>query len=276
MMPLLLLLILILHSFISVSGLQRLDFNLIRTFHHDAQSFTQGIVIRNGFIYESGGLYRRSSLQRVCASTGVVLQSTPLPPKYFAEGIALIDNHIFMLTWREKTMLIFDVDSLQLVDSRSYNTWSGEGWGLTFDGNALIASDGSHMLNRFELPSTDSIASSSSMTGKLLSDNAPKLKLISQVPVTYKGKNVKLVNELEYVEGFLYANIWYQDIIMKIDPTSGEVVARFDMGKLYPMNSRARNADCLNGIAFNKTDRSFLLTGKNWPTFYKVNFNELQ
>ena len=250
------------------------DYKLIREFNHDSKSFTQGLVIKDGYIYESGGLYSKSTIRKVDTNTGKVLQIKKLPNHFFAEGITIINGLIYMLTWRENTLLIFDQHTFELKDMRSFKTHSGQGWGIAFDGENLITSDGSHMLTKFKLPT---ISSSSNNPKPLMKFGmwrlAKPLEIITSTPVIYKSKPLKKINDLEYVNGKLYANIWYEDVIVEIDPNTGTVINTINMSELYPKNERSKTADCLNGIAYNSSDNSFLLTGKLWDKYYHVKFN---
>jgi glutamine cyclotransferase len=254
------------------------DFRVLKSFEHDASSFVQGLILHtDGFMYESGGLYHKSNLRKVDPASGRVIQSTKLPAKYFAEGITIVGNLLYMLTWRESVMLIFDLPTMSLVDTKSFRSHSGQGWGLTFDGQHLIASDGSDVLTTFELPVVDGKGRDGSWgRGMLAGVGVTALKKVTHVSVTRDGKPIKLVNELEYVDGYIYANIWYMDEIIKIDPSTGVVIDTIDMHALWPKGDRNKGADCLNGIAYNSSDDTFVLTGKLWPKYYKVKFrNEL-
>lgn len=192
--------------------------------------------------------------------SGKVLRSTAIHRKYFAEGITVVNDLVYMLTWKEKTLLIFDANTLKMLSTRTYTTYNGEGWGLTHDDTHLIMSDGSNRLTYFLKPSMDE-------------KNGAPLKKVKHLRVTdpsRAGKKIELINELELVNGHIYANIWYQDIIIKISALSGHVVSVFDMSSLYPMSNRPKNADCLNGIAYNSTTGRFILTGKWWPMYFEV------
>lgn len=241
-------------------------FELHNHFDHDPKSYTQGLYIYKNFIYESSGNYGKSSLRIVDPESGKVLKSTPIHRKYFAEGITVIDDLVYMLTWKEKTLLIFDANDLELLSTRTYETFNGEGWGLTHDRIHLIVSDGSNRLTYFLKPTMDEKDGSS-------------LKKVKHVRVTDPsrvGKKIEFINELEMVDGYIYANIWYQDIMIKINPASGRVVSIYDLSSLYPMTSRSKTADCLNGIAYNSTSGRFLLTGKWWPNYFDVRLDNTE
>jgi glutamine cyclotransferase len=239
-----------------VSLLAKDDFTLIRHLPHDRSSFTQGLVNYNGMLYESAGLYGRSSLRIINPDSWQVHKQVKVDPQYFAEGISIINDRVHMLTYHEKTMLVFDVMTLELLHKVKYETVTGEGWGLTNDGKYLIASDGSHILTVFEVPK----------------ENSKELVAIRYIQIrdSKTGKTVNNINELEYVDGYIYANVWFQDYIIKINYTSGMVEDQYDLKSLYPPHKRAPRVDCFNGIAFNHTDGSFLVTGKLWPRYYSL------
>jgi glutamine cyclotransferase len=195
-------------------------------------------------------------LRIVNAKTGEIIRKTKVGKRYFAEGIVVHDKKVYMLTWKSKTVLVYDAESLELLRGLSFESSNGEGWGFTSDGTHFIASDGSSTLTYF-LPPAEG-------------DKSLTVAKRVQVVDPESGKPVTQINELQFVEGYLYANIWYRDIIVQIDAATGEVVRKFDMSALYPHRQRAPGADCLNGIAFNSQDGTFLVTGKKWPLYYTV------
>jgi len=229
------------------------------TYRHDEECFTQGLLLQDNILFESCGLHGKSSLRTVNYQTGEVLKRQRLDGKYFAEGIALVQDKIYMLTWKNKNMLVFDAKTLKQIADISYQTHTGEGWGLTYDGQHLIASDGSSRLTFFEVPTAESTA-------------LVKVKHVD-VRSAETSKLIKHINELQYVNGFIYANIWYKDFIVKIDSSTGLVVQMYDLTDLYPHKTRSARADCLNGIAYNSVENSFLITGKQWSLYYSVNFS---
>eukprot|EP00603_Paraphysomonas_imperforata_P003920 CAMPEP_0114436896 /NCGR_PEP_ID=MMETSP0103-20121206/13709_1 /TAXON_ID=37642 ORGANISM="Paraphysomonas imperforata, Strain PA2" /NCGR_SAMPLE_ID=MMETSP0103 /ASSEMBLY_ACC=CAM_ASM_000201 /LENGTH=249 /DNA_ID=CAMNT_0001607221 /DNA_START=71 /DNA_END=817 /DNA_ORIENTATION=- len=237
------------------------SYELIHTLPHDTSCFTQGLEYYNGLLYESTGMTGRSCLQIVHPDTGNVLKRVYIDKTLFGEGITVVNDRVYMLTWKNKKMLIFDAISLELIGTNTFTTHSRQGWGIISDGTYLIMSDGSDTLNYFEFPQVE-------MGGT-------ELKKVKEVKVVDKGNPVRSVNELEYIDGFIYANIWYVDKLIKIHPTSGNIVKTFNFRNLYPKRSRSRSADCFNGIAFNSTDRSVMLTGKYWDKYYRVNLMEL-
>lgn len=229
-----------------------LGYRVVATYPHDTEAFTQGLIFYDGQLYEGTGLNGESSLRRVDLASGTVLQRIDLPAEYFGEGIALFNDRIYQLTWQNKIGLIYDRASFTQLGSWSYET---EGWGLTHDGSQLIMSDGSDTL-RFLDPQT--------------------LAVQRSVQVRAEGQPVTRLNELEYIDGQVYANIWQTDMIARIDPQSGAVTAWIDLSGLLPLEERLPNTDVLNGIAYDPaTDRLFV-TGKRWPKLYEIALVEPQ
>lgn len=224
---------------------------IVKRIPHDKEAFTQGLLLHEGVLYESTGLYGKSSLRRVDPTTGDVIQDLTVDPKIFAEGLALVDDKLIQITWKEKIALVYDAKSLEQVQQYAYE---GEGWGLCHGGNHLYMSDGTHVLTVRD-PKT--------------------FEVLSTVPVLVEGKPLVYLNELEYVDGSLYANIWQQDVIAKIDPTTGNVEAFVIATDLLTKEER-RQADVLNGIAYDPATKHFLITGKNWPAMFEVTFAEAQ
>jgi glutamine cyclotransferase len=233
------------------------SFEVKRSVRHDAECFTQGLQLYRDVLYESCGLNGRSSVRKVDPATGNVLVQTKLPD-VFAEGLTVMNGKVYVLTWKNKKLFVLDAETLQLEVTTTFQTFNGEGWGLTHDGrDALIASDGSDRLTFLTTPKNSATPSANLRTVSV-KDKA--------------GNPVHQINELEFVNGFVYANLWYQDVIVKIDPASGQVVERIDLKTLYPM-PRAPTADCLNGIAYNSSSNTLILTGKLWPKYYFVQLN---
>ncbi len=221
-------------------------YRVLQIYPHDPDAFTQGLVYTNSLLYESTGLYGRSSLRKVDLETGQVLQIRNLASSYFGEGIALYGQRILQLTWREHTALLYDRDSFSLLDTFSYPT---EGWGLTYDGERLIMSDGSATLY-FRDPST--------------------FGQIGQVRVHDNGSPVNRLNELEYIEGEVYANVWLTDRIARIDPQSGRVTGWIDLEGLLGRAGAGLQADVLNGIAYDREAGRLFVTGKLWPYLFEI------
>jgi glutamine cyclotransferase len=216
---------------------------------HDPEAFTQGLLWYGGHLYESTGLYGRSSVREVEVETGHVLRRTDLPEEEFGEGLARVGERLIQLTWREETANVWSLGDLVLGGTFEYR---GEGWGLTFDGRDLIQSDGSALLS-FRSP-TD-------------------FHLERTLPVRRAGRAVPYLNELEWVDGSVYANVWQSDEVVRIDPRSGEVTGTWDASGLLDSEQRAA-ADVLNGIAWNPDKKVFYLTGKLWPSLFEVELPE--
>lgn len=229
---------------------------------HDKDCFTQGLVFYDQYLYESCGLYKKSTLRKVDPLTGEVLKVQKIDDEIFAEGIAIADDKIWMLTWKNKKLLVFDVVTFEKVATLAIDTYNGEGWGLTFDQHQLIASDGTDKILFYDVPKIQD-SKKKVIHSRLITVSDPKT-----------SKKYVHINELEYANGYIFANVWYKDVILQIDPANGNVVAKYDMTKLYPKTSRTATVDCLNGIAFNETDSSFLLTGKLWPSYHKVTLKD--
>ncbi len=210
--------------------------------------FTQGFFILGGKIYESTGLYGKSKIRRIDLKTQELEISKDLPAHIFAEGLTPIgENQMIQLSWQAKKGIIYDREKLNITKVFSYET---EGWGITSQGDQIVMSDGSAQL-RFLDPED--------------------FRVTKTITVTKAGKEIEHLNELEWVEGYIYANIWMQDEIIKIDPSTGQVIASIDCSALLP--NRPLNKDAvLNGIAYDHTEKVFYLTGKLWPVIYQVEF----
>ncbi|PWF43159.1 glutaminyl-peptide cyclotransferase [Massilia glaciei] len=220
---------------------------VVAAYPHDSGAFTQGLFFKDGFIYESTGLKGRSSIRKVALETGQVVQSAALPADVFGEGISDWADSIIGLTWTEQTGFVFDLKGLTLRRRFSY---AGEGWGLTRSDKALIMSDGTSEL-RFLHPAT--------------------LREMHRVRVTADGEPVAQLNELEWVEGEVYANIWQTDRIARIDPVTGKVVGWIDLAGLLSAGERSgKNVDVLNGIAYDAKRKRLFVTGKLWPKLFEI------
>ncbi|MES3021441.1 MAG: glutaminyl-peptide cyclotransferase [Pseudomonadota bacterium] len=220
---------------------------VVASYPHDSQAFTQGLFFKDGFIYESTGLKGRSSIRKVALESGQVLQSTALPPEVFGEGISDWSDSIIGLTWTEQTGFVFDLKGFALRRRFSY---PGEGWGLTRSDKALIMSDGTAQL-RFLHPAT--------------------MREMHRVRVSADGQPVDQLNELEWVEGEVYANIWQTDRIARIDPNTGKVVGWIDLaGLLSEGERRTGQVDVLNGIAYDAKRKRLFVTGKLWPKLFEI------
>jgi len=229
---------------------QRETVQVLATYPHDRGAFTQGLLLHNGALYESTGLYGRSSLRKVEIETGKVVQRVDLPPKLFGEGLTLFGDRLIQLTWQEHVAPMYALPTFEKVGQQSYPT---EGWGLCFDGESLVMTDGSHRLY-FRDPQT--------------------FALRRQIPVMLQGQPLPRVNELECVGDVIYANVWPTDRIVEIAERSGTVLATIDGSSLLsPEERKSLGPDAvLNGIAYDPRSETFLITGKLWPKLLRVRF----
>jgi glutaminyl-peptide cyclotransferase len=218
-------------------------YQIIKTYPHDTTAFTEGLVFNNEVLYESTGEYGSSSLRQVNLEDGVIQHEVLLPNQYFGEGLAVVNGSLIQLTWREKIGFIYDKETFGLLGNFSY---SSEGWGLTFSGNNLIMSDGTSKLTFFD-PIT--------------------FQMVRQVSVHDGNTPITNINELEYINGTVYANIWMQQKIAIIDPQTGTVRSWIDLSGIYQSNNLD---DVLNGIAYDSQANRLLITGKDWPKIYEI------
>jgi len=220
-------------------------YEIVNSYPHDPEAFTQGLIYRDGFLYESTGLTGRSSLRKVQLETGKVLQQTKVDPQYFAEGLTDWGNRLIQLTWVTNVGFVYDLASFKQVQTFRYD---GEGWGLTHDGRQLIMSDGTPAL-RFLDPQSR--------------------KVTGRVTVRDRGRAVDDLNELEFVNGEVYANVWLTERIAMINPSSGEVTGWIDLTGLMPPAFTAGDA-VLNGIAYDAAGKRLFVTGKLWPRLFEI------
>lgn len=218
--------------------------------NHDKNAYTQGLFFHKGKLFESSGQYGLSFFREVDARNGAAIRSFNLPKKYFAEGAVVFNNRIYLLTWMEREVLVYDVNTFKQVGTL-FN--AREGWGLTTDGTNLISSNGSSTIC-FHDPAT--------------------FRELSKIDVTLKGKKVSDLNELEYIEGDIWANVYGSDIIVIIDIKTGNVKATVDCKNLLPQKLRTSQTDVLNGVAYNPTTKAIYLTGKYWPKMYRIELVE--
>jgi len=241
------------------------NYNLLEVLPHDPSAFTQGLTSYNGKLYESIGLYGKSQLREINPTDGSVLSSHALDHQYFAEGLTYFQdvhgNHrLLQLTWKAKIGFIYDATSFHLVKEFTYDTQTGEGWGITFDPETkmLIVSDGSEWLHFWDSETLEEVKRIRVMIGQ----SNPRTKETMFNPVNY-------LNELEFVNGRVLANVWYQDVMVSIDPNTGTVDRLIDFKDLY--KNRDSQADCFNGIAqWGDEPGELLVTGKLWPKMYRI------
>jgi glutaminyl-peptide cyclotransferase len=221
-------------------------YEVVNTYPHDTDAFTEGLFYLNGFLYESTGLEGHSTIRKEKLETGEVVQKIDVAPQYFGEGIVNWKRRLISLTWKSEVGFVYDLATLKLQRRFSY---SGEGWALTQDGRRLIMSDGTPQL-RFLDPDT--------------------LHETGRITVSYEGKPVRQVNELEWVEGRIYANVWETNMLIIIDPADGAISGVVDLsGLLGPQRPPGRDS-VLNGIAYDAARHRLFVTGKNWPKLFEI------
>ena len=221
-------------------------YQIVNTYAHDRNAFTQGLAFDNGLLYEGTGQYGNSSLRKVDLATGDVLQMRRLSSDYFGEGITIYDDTIVQLTWESHMGFLYDKNSFNLLRQFSYPT---EGWGITYDGERLIMSDGTSLLH-FLNPET--------------------LETTGYIEVSDNNKPVSRLNELEYVNGKVYANVWRTDRIAIIEPRDGRVTAWIDLSGLLQTQDYSSHVDVLNGIAYDTQADRLFVTGKLWPFLFEI------
>lgn len=222
---------------------------VVREYPHDVTSYTQGLFFHDGQMYESTGVAGESTFRKVDMATGKPLRKLEFADRYFVEGSVVFGDNLYILTWHNNVAFVYDINTLEYRSTWSYPR---EGWGLTTDGSSLIASDGSSTLYFM----------------------TPEFKMERQVTVKLQGRPMRLLNELEYIDGKIWANVYTSDMILIIDPATGKVEATVDCSGLLPESLRKPDTDVLNGIAYNPADGRLYLTGKNWPRLYEVKIVE--
>ncbi|MFN0103839.1 MAG: glutaminyl-peptide cyclotransferase [Bryobacteraceae bacterium] len=216
---------------------------IVKTFPHDTNAFTQGLEFNRGALYESTGMVGQSGVRKVNLETGKVLQQLRVNPPFFGEGITIVNGQLIQLTWQHQTGFVYKFPELEFVKQFSYR---GEGWGLTNDGKRIYMSDGTAQIRVLD-PAT--------------------LKEISRITVQDGDRQVPALNELEWVRGEIYANVWMTDQIVRISPATGKVLGWIDLSNL----PRERGvADVLNGIAYDAASRRLIVTGKMWSKIYQI------
>jgi len=234
----------------TASRVQTYSYEVVKSYPHDKAAFTQGLVFHQGSLYESTGLNGSSSLRRVELETGKVLKKIEVPTQFFAEGLALFNGRLYQLTWQTQRGFVYDLNSFDKLREFSY---AGEGWGLTRDANSLIMSDGSSRI-RFLDPDT--------------------FEVRGMITVRDDGRDVLQINELEYVKGEIYANVWMTDRIARIEPESGKVNAWIDLSGLLPPEARQDPMAVLNGIAYDEASDRLFVTGKLWPKLFEIKLKQ--
>ncbi|RMH71813.1 MAG: glutaminyl-peptide cyclotransferase [Gemmatimonadetes bacterium] len=228
----------------------RYTYEVVNRYPHQTDAFTQGLIYVEGVLYESVGRYGYSALREVDLIRGEVLRQHTLSADYFAEGLTLFDNRLIQLTWREETGFVYDRTTFEVIDTFEYLT---QGWGLTHDGEHLIMSDGSSTLYFLD-PQT--------------------YEVISKLPVREGSRPITRLNELEYIEGYIYANVWQTEQIVIIHPVSGQVAGWIDLTGLRPPSDQP--VDVLNGIAYETETGHLFVTGKLWPLLFEIKLIEVK
>lgn len=228
------------------SGPIAYTYEVIATYPHDADAWTQGLVIDDGVLFEGTGRWGEANVREVALETGTILRSVPLDSQYYGEGITVLGDRIFQLTWQEGTGFVYDRNTFEQLQTFTYPT---EGWGITNDGQRLIVSDGTSTLYFWD-PET--------------------LTEIGRLQVSDPNGPVNRLNELEYIDGEIWANIWLEDRIARISPETGEVLGWIDMTGLLDTSNLEQPADVLNGIAFDQATGRLFVTGKLWPSLFEI------
>lgn len=231
------------------------SYEVVKTFPHDAKAFTQGLVFRDGFLYESTGEYEESTLRKVNLDTGKVVQKYDLPDEVFAEGIAIMGDKIYQLSWRERTAWVYNLSDFKLIREFRY---SGDGWGLTNDATNLYMTDGTHVIRVVNPETFETVR--------------------TMVVNDENGRPLMKLNELEFIKGEIWANRWHSEEIGKpnhiarIDPTSGELKGWIDLTGISPadQNGEDKSENTLNGIAYDEAGDRIFVTGKNWKNLYEI------
>ena len=228
----------------------KFGYEIVNRYPHDPLAYTEGLIIQDGFLYESTGLYGQSSLRKVDLKTGQVLQQQSLEQRFFGEGLTQFRGKLYQLTWKEHTGFIYNLDDFSPLGTFSFPT---EGWGLTTDGHYLILSDGSSQITYLD-PET--------------------FQTVKSISVTLESQPVENLNELEYIDRFIFANVYLTDHILCIEPQTGVVVSVIDLSGLQPAQNAAIPGEVLNGIAYDAQSGQLFVTGKNWPYLYEIRLKQ--
>jgi glutaminyl-peptide cyclotransferase len=225
---------------------KKLGYKVIHTYPHNRDAFTQGLVYDKGVFFEGTGQETGSTLREVDPETGKVKRQLNLDDSLFGEGITIFNDRIYQVTWRNKVGFVYEKSDFKLLNKIYYST---EGWGLATINNKIVLSDGSNILYF----------------------NEPEMfTVVSKIEVYDNEKKVDQLNELEYINGEIWANIWMTDLIARIDPVSGKVLSYIDLKDLLPKSDRNAETDVLNGIAYDSTTKRIFVTGKRWPKLFEI------
>lgn len=225
--------------------LQKYTYEVINTYPHDKDAFTQGLYFEDGIIYEGTGLNGKSDMRKYDLDTGEIINKNELPYQYFGEGITLLNNKVYQSTWKAKTMFIYNKNIKQL----EITEFPYQCWGLTDDNKYLIMSDGSNKIRYL---------------------NPKNYEVIKTIKVTLEGEPIDNINELEYINNKIYANIWQEDIIVIIEPSSGKVSGVINLENIINPDQYQHDLNVLNGIAYDKENERLFVTGKLWPLIFEI------
>lgn len=237
------------HQSPAAAAVRSYRLKVVHEYPHDTGSYTQGLFIHDGQMYESTGQYGSSTFRKVDINSGRPLRKLDFSGKYFVEGSCVLGDDLYILTWTNRVAFIYDISTLKYKSTKSYPR---EGWGLTTDGSSLIASDGSATLYFM----------------------TPDLQVTRRLTVRLAGRPMRFLNELEYIDGMIWANVYTSDLILIINPDTGNVEGTVDCTGLLPDSLRSSSTDVLNGIAYETSTGRIYLTGKNWPRLYEVKLEE--
>ncbi|MEE2735601.1 MAG: glutaminyl-peptide cyclotransferase [Pseudomonadota bacterium] len=229
-------------------------FSVVKVYPHDPQAFTQGLIFEHGRLYESTGLNGHSSLREIELETGKILRIKNLAPEHFGEGLTLHKGKLYQLTWQSGVGFVYDFNSFEYLEPFAYRYGEGKlnPWGLTDNGKELILSDGSSMIYFID-PITH--------------------RETRRIIVTRESLEIGKINELEYIKNEIFANIWQTDLIIRVDPETGEVIGEIDLSKLYP--EKKSNNQVLNGIAYDRDQDRLFVTGKKWSKLFEIKLHDL-
>ena len=233
------------------SDVKPLDWSVVRAFSHDPASFTEGLLWHDGALYESTGMEGQSKLRRVDLQSGQPIKNVNLPKQFFGEGLALAGDRLYQLTWQTKVGFVYDAKTFKPLAKFNYRN---EGWGLTFDGKNLIQSDGTDVL-----------------TWRDPKDFAS----VKTVKVTRDGAPLRDLNELEWIQGYIWANVWQTDEIVVINPADGKVVGELNLNGLLGAAERTGREDVLNGIAYDAANKRVFVTGKYWSKLFWIRVDNM-
>jgi glutamine cyclotransferase len=225
---------------------RQVSYEVVNSSAHDSTSFTQGLLWHDGGFYESTGQYGQSKLRRLEFPSGRALKEISLTPELFGEGLALVDGRLIQLTWKSHRGFVYDLNTFRLLQEFSYDT---EGWGLTYDGKNLILSDGSSDLFYLD-PQT--------------------FKPVRKLAVRMNGQPIRELNELEFIDGEIWANVWQTDFILRIEPSTGKVTSFLDLKGVLAPSDKTGGEDVLNGIAYDAEHKRIFVTGKLWPRIFEI------